>query len=256
MVVSTLIDSKTLQHFLNVAGGYGLVEDGQFGPMSYTAARDYLADRGYPATWSDERTLVALQQLFLNATAGTTLLVDGLAGAQTNAAIAAYSISTAKPVPIWPRQRDVPTFFGEITTANQVYADVPYLMFADYERLPSQRVSRIQCHKKVRPHVERILSRTKAHYGAEQIRRLNLDIFSGSRVVRRITGGVGYSMHSWGIAFDFDAAHNEFNQQSWEGAAFAKPVYKAWLDFWYAEGAINLGRERNYDWMHAQFARL
>jgi hypothetical protein len=104
--------------------------------------------------------------------------------------------------------------------------------------------------------VQRILNAALDHYGATQLRKLNLDIFSGCKVVRRITGGTGWSMHSWGIAIDIDAAHNEFDEQDYEGAAFAKPVYKPWVDLWYAEGAINLGRERNYDWMHFQFARL
>lgn len=252
-----MIDNKTLQHFLNIAGNYGLVEDGQFGLKSFTAGRDYLADRHYSATWPDERTLVALSQLFFNQTSNAGLLVDGLLGAKTNAALAAFEAGDLTPDRvIWPRQRDVPAFFGAITPSNQEYVTVPYTIYADYERLPSQRVSRIQCHRKVRPAVERILKRTLAHYGEAKIRQLNLDIFSGSRVVLRITGGTGYSMHSWGIALDWDAAHNEFDQQASEGAAFAKPSYQPWLQFWYDEGAINLGRERNYDWMHMQFARL
>ncbi|MDQ3024171.1 MAG: hypothetical protein M3R04_07300 [bacterium] len=252
-----MIDAKVIQHFLNIAGGYGLVEDGQFGPKSYTAGRDYLADRRYPATWDDERTYIALEQLFLNATINAGLLVDGVSGPKTLAAIAAYEATTIKPVPtVWPRQRDVPAYFGAITMDNQVYVDVPYTMYEDYQRLPSQLVTRICCHRKVAAALGRILARTKAYYGADKIRRYNLDIFSGSRVVRIITGGVGYSMHSWGIAFDFDAAHNQFNQQSWEGADFAEPRFQQWIDFWYDEGAISLGRERNYDWMHFQMARL
>lgn len=250
-----MIDAKTLQQFLNVAGNYGLVTDGIFGPKSYAAARDYLADLRYPATWADSRTYVAIEQLFLNSAINAGLLVDGIDGPKTQAARASYEgLSTAPQPRIWPRQRDVPDFFGAITTTNQTYAQVPYPMFGDYKR--SIRVTQIQCHKLVRPHVERVLKRTLAFYGLEKIRRYNLDIFSGSRVVRKITSGVGYSMHSWGIAFDFDAAHNEFDQQSWEGAAFSQPRYVSWLQFWYDEGAINLGKERNYDWMHFQFARL
>jgi hypothetical protein len=252
-----MLDAKILQNFLNVVGGYGLVVDGQFGPRSYTAARDYLSDLRYPSTWSDSRTYVALEQLFLNATIGAGLLVDGLDGAKTQAARSAFLATGLSPqYVVWPRQSGVPAYFGEITLENQTRVEVPYTMYADYQRLSSQRVYSIMCHKKVATHLDRILRRTAAHYGAELLRRYNLDIFSGSRVVRRITGGVGYSMHSWGIAFDFDAAHNEFNQQSWEGAAFAKSHYATWLKHWYDEGAINLGKERNYDWMHFQFARL
>ncbi len=251
------IPYKTIQHFLNVARNYGLLEDDNFGLKSFTAGRDYLASRGYPATWSDARTYIALEQLFLNATIGAGLLVDGYDGAQTEAARSRYFGYNLTPEPVlWPRQTYVPTYFGAITLENQTYVEVPYPMYEDYERLASQRVSRIMCHKKVQTHLERILRRTLPHYGSTTIRKMNLDIFSGSRVVRIITGGVGHSMHSWGIAFDFDGNNNRFNQQSWEGAAFAKASYAAWLKFWYDEGAINLGKERNYDWMHFQFARL
>jgi hypothetical protein len=62
-------------------------------------------------------------------------------------------------------------------------------------------------------------------------------------------------MHSWGIAFDFDPDHN---QLKWDHtrASFARPEYKKWLDLWEEEGAVSLGRARDYDWMHIQFARL
>lgn len=252
-----MIDAKTLQKYLNLAGNYNLVADGVFGPKSFSAARDLLTDLRCPGTWPDARTYVAIEQLFLNSAIGTSLLVDGVDGPKTAAARLIYTNSDLTPQPkVWPRQSSVPTYFGAITTANQTRVEVPFTMYADYQRLTSQIVETIQCHKLVAANLERILKRTVAHYGAVQLRKLNLDIFSGSRVVRIITGGVGYSMHSWGIAFDFDAANNEFDQQSWEGAAFSKAIYAPWLQFWYDEGAINLGKERNYDWMHFQFARL
>ncbi len=251
-----MLDPKKIQQFLNVAGGYALVVDGVFGLKSYTAGREFLSHSLYTATWSDERTYIALSQMFLNATIGAGLLVDGLAGPMTLAAIARYEALSVKPVPIlWPRQADVPAYFGPITLENQSYAAVPYPMYAEYSRASSTFVSRILCHRLVKPAVERILKRTLAYYGQDKIRRYNLDIFSGCRVIRKITGGVGYSMHSWGIALDFDAAHNEFSE-SRATANFAEPRYQQFIDFWYDEGAINLGRERNYDFMHFQFSRL
>ncbi len=111
------------------------------------------------------------------------------------------------------------------------------------------------CHMLVKAPIQRILRGVLEHYGAAQIRQLNLDIFSGCRVIRIITGGVGYSMHSWGVAYDGDAAHNEF-RSTWSQGAFSKPIYKRWVELWYEEGAINLGLERNYDPMHFQFPRL
>ena len=50
----------------------------------------------------------------------------------------------------------------------------------------------------------------------------------------------------------------ELNQLRWgkDKAAFARPEYARWFDLWEEEGALSLGRVRNYDWMHVQFARL
>lgn len=264
-----MIAARTLQAFLNTAGGYNLAVDGQFGPRSYAAARDYLADRRYPATWSDARTYVALEQLFLNAAINALLLVDGVDGPKTAAARARYDAMAVKPQPTitpppapptprtqWPRQSEVPAFFGQDPhSISYGYVTPPYQMFADYRRWSEHRVSRFMCHALVKAPLQRILLGALDHYGAAELRRLNLDMFSGCRVVRIITGGVGYSMHSWGIAVDIDAANNEF-RDTWESGKMDGAEYRAFVDLWYAEGAINLGRERNYDPMHFQFARL
>lgn len=262
-----MIDAKTIQHFLNVAGDYGLAEDGAFGVKSYSAGRDYLADRRWTATFPDARTYIQLEQAFLNATMNAKLLIDGVAGPQTLTALDAYKRGSIGPIVVppkapsvprtkWPRQRDVPAFFGKNPrTAPMAYVTPAYQMYADYRRRPEHRVSRFMCHKLVRDPITRILNATLEHYGADEIRRLNLDIFSGCRVIRIITGGVGYSMHSWGIAVDIDAANNEF-RDTWASGKMDGPEYKAFVDFWYGEGAINLGKERNYDPMHFQFPGL
>ena len=68
-------------------------------------------------------------------------------------------------------------------------------------------------------------------------------------------GGSSWSMHSWGIAVDIDPDRNQLNMNRKE-ATLAKPVYDKFWQFVYDEGAISLGIERDYDWMHFQFARL
>jgi len=68
-------------------------------------------------------------------------------------------------------------------------------------------------------------------------------------------GGNSWSMHSWGIAIDFDASRNQLRWGR-EKAVLAKPVYDAWWKAWEDEGWVSLGQERNYDWMHVQAARL
>jgi len=260
-----MIDAKTLQQFLNVVGKYNLNDDGWFAKKSLDAARDYLGKLRYPITWSDQRTYVAIEQLFLNSNIKAGLLVDGVVGQKTVDARAAYAkllvkpTATTKPKPApaskktkWPKQRDVAEFFGkDPRKAPMARVVPPFQMYADYARKKNHKVSGFECHALVKDSIDRILAKTLAHYGADEIRRLNLDIFSGCRVVRRITGGSGWSMHSWGIAIDIDAANNEF-RDSWKSGKMDGPEYAAFVQFWYDEGWINLGKERNYDPMHFQ----
>lgn len=37
---------------------------------------------------------------------------------------------------------------------------------------------------------------------------------------------------------------------------FCKPDYINWRECWEKEGWVSLGRQRNYDWMHVQAAKL
>ena len=73
--------------------------------------------------------------------------------------------------------------------------------------------------------------------------------------VRKMRGGSSYSMHSWGIAIDFDP---ERNQLKWgkDRARLAQPDAVEFWRCWEAEGWVALGRARDYDWMHVQAARL
>jgi len=36
----------------------------------------------------------------------------------------------------------------------------------------------------------------------------------------------------------------------------SSPECETWWQIWESHGAISLGRQRDYDWMHLQFARL
>ena len=70
------------------------------------------------------------------------------------------------------------------------------------------KVARTSCHERIHDSAARIFDRVLDHYGPEEIRRLGLDLFGGCLNVRRMRGGSAWSMHSWGIAFDFDPANN------------------------------------------------
>ncbi|WP_300804485.1 M15 family metallopeptidase, partial [uncultured Akkermansia sp.] len=67
--------------------------------------------------------------------------------------------------------------------------------------------------------------------------------------------GKSKSMHAWGIALDFDPVRNSYSCKA-PHAGLSRPECEEWWRIWEAHGAVSLGRERNYDWMHLQFARL
>ena len=91
--------------------------------------------------------------------------------------------------------------------------------------------------------------------GEERFRALRLDRFGGCYNYRPMRGGSALSTHAWGAAVDLDP---ERNQLTWgaDKAAFAAPEYEAFWQIVEAHGAVSLGRSRNRDWMHFQFARL
>ena len=154
----------------------------------------------------------------------------------------------------WPNQAQVRSFYGEPgnpkCTAGM--ADV-YPMRVAWSK--SDIVRRFRCHTLVKQAMENIFKHTLEHYGQSTLTKLGLDLFGGCYNLRQMRGGTSWSMHSWGIAVDLDP---ERNQLKWgkDKAVFAKPEYIPFWNIVEAEGATSLGRERNYDWMHFQFARL
>ena len=82
-----------------------------------------------------------------------------------------------------------------------------------------------------------------------------LDIYGGCYAPRKKRGGSTWSTHAWAIALDFDPDRNQLNWGR-DKASFARPEYDDWWDCWEAEGWVSLGRERNFDWMHVQAAKL
>lgn len=155
----------------------------------------------------------------------------------------------------WPTQANVRAFYGEPggpqCTAGMV--DLAYPMKIAWDK--NQIIRRFRCHSKVEAAFERIFQKTLAHYGQAQVSKLALDIFGGCYNFRKMRGGNSWSMHSWGIAVDLDP---ENNQLKWTKAKakFAKPEYVPFWKIVESEGGVSLGRTKDYDWMHFQFARV
>jgi hypothetical protein len=262
------MDAKTIQAWLNAEQKSKLAVDGVVGRKTLAAVDEVLsreAGRGW-RQWPDARRLVAIEQL-IYAKAGIEVgRIDGLVGPQT---LYAREVSTtgvtatnwrdsieadapAQPITKWPKQRDVEAYYGK-PGAWLSKVILPYPMVLAWDR--SVRVSSFSAHERVVPAIERVFDQAKTFYSATGVIDLRLNLFGGCFNIRKMRGGSALSMHSWGIAVDIDP---ERNQLRWgrDLASLDDPVYDKWWSFWEAEGGVSLGRMRNYDWMHVQFARL
>lgn len=152
----------------------------------------------------------------------------------------------------FPRQVDCMRYYGGVGLF-QTRLDLPFPMKLAWDK--SVTVTKISVHEKVHDSAARVFKKIAARYNEAQRKDLGLDLFGGSLNVRLMRGGTAYSMHSWGIAIDFDP---ERNQLKWgkDRARLAQPDAADFWQFWEDEGWVSLGRDRNFDWMHVQAARL
>jgi len=257
-----LLPNRDVQTFLKEKGDYKGDIDGKVGPATNAASWAFLTRSNISATtWSDARKRIAVEQLMFKDEGKDVGTVDGYVGPQTRQAYEDYihddrendksDSAIAHQLIIWPRQKDVPSFYGA-RGVNQVLLALPYPMKLAWDQ--GTIVKRISLHEKVAPSAERALKKVLEAYGS-RIPQLGLDLYGGSLNVRKMRGGTQWSMHSWGIAIDFDPEHNQLRWGR-DLARLARSEYIVFWQAWEAEGWINLGRERNYDWMHVQAARL
>jgi len=152
----------------------------------------------------------------------------------------------------FPRQRNVESFYGKVGT-NQTRITPPWKMRLAWDK--RRFIQKMTLHEKVADSASRAMQRVYSSYGDAGIKKLGLDLFGGSLNVRKMRGGSRYSMHSWGIAIDFDPERNQLRWKEPRARLSHDDAVPFW-EAWEAEGWIALGRERNFDWMHVQAARL
>lgn len=155
----------------------------------------------------------------------------------------------------WPRQSpesELVAYYGEVNS-HQTRLQLPYPHKLAWNT--RKVINSYYCHEKVHDSLQRVLTKVYQHYGPDRITALNLDLWGGCLNVRKMRGGSRYSMHSWGIAVDYDPEHNQYRWGR-DRAAFARPEYDEWWRCWESEGWVSLGRLRNFDWMHIQAAKL
>ena len=124
---------------------------------------------------------------------------------------------------------------------------LPYPMRLAWDK--NTKVNTMRCHKLVAQNFTNVFNDLLNHYGLAKIQELGIDLFGGCFAFRAMRGGSDYSRHSWGIAIDLDPERNQLKETS-KTARFARPEYKPMIDIFYKHGFVNLGVEKNYDWMH------
>lgn len=224
--------------------------------------------KGVKDTWSAERQVVAYIQSKAKKESITVGKIDGLWGPMTDHAYDQLKVKTKEGLIIsdwrdtiihknpnkWPKetQSNFEKHFGKVGE-NQVRLKVPYKHVIAWDTEKS--ASSFLCHEKVHDSLERVLNNVLSAYGEKEIHRLGFDLFGGCLNVRKKRGGSEMSTHSWGIAVDYDPSHNKL-RWGMDRARFAKPEYLEWWKIWEAEGWVSLGRQRNFDWMHIQAAKV
>ena len=269
--------NRIAQRRLQEMGHYRGAIDGLRGPLTNGAVVKAMPQMGRPLPqgwegWPASRRFIAFMQLHCHAEGIDAGPIDGLMGPQTREGIAALQRKLAGgvvnwrdigPIPDaprkWPHERDVPAFYGPPGTswsnkpAGMRQVQMPWRLRIAWNLSQQRRF--LWAHPKVADSLAEVLEKVHAHYGEAEIRRLRLDVFSGDYNPRRKRNGTEWSMHAWGIAYDFDDTNNQLSWRA-DQASFARPEYEDWWRIWESEGWVSLGRSRGFDWMHVQAARV
>ena len=115
-----------------------------------------------------------------------------------------------------------------------------------------RRVKTIRVHRLVADRLEAALKDIINHYG-EDIEEVapGACVYDGSYYFRTSRGSSSTSIHSWGLALDFDAANNAMKTK-WKDARLSQDIYKPFFDILEHHGFLSLGRRQGTDVMHVQ----
>jgi len=261
------MDIKEIQRFLK------LPDDGIAGNQTIKSIKNYF-NIAYPkidiSKWNKNRLLVGMEQAIYAENKLPIISVDGLIGEQTRHVREIWNsksigdttkteeVTTWRDVVeskfnAWPTQSQVSKFYGK-PGSNQTTIKLPWNMYLAWDT--KQVITKFSCHEKVHDSMLRCFERIGDAYPDEKIRRkLGIDLWGGCLNIRKMRGGSAWSMHSWGIAIDFDPDRNQLRWGK-DKARLAKTDCETFWKIWEDEGWVSLGRSRNFDWMHVQAARL
>lgn len=268
------MDLLELQRRLKAFGFFSSEVNGVLDARSMDAISAFLNNGRVvvPQSWPRDRRVLAAQQLLCRRDGIEVGNIDGRLGPQTTFAFAEYefrlhggqsplipqrNIDPPNAVPagapaIWPRQADVEAFYGAIG-ANQTRLILPFPLRLAWD--PAKTITAISIHEKVHDSAKRCFDRIAGAYDAAARKATGIELFGGSLNVRKMRGGDRWSMHSWGIAMDFDPDRNGLHSNR-TNARLAQPDCNEFWRIWEEEGWVSLGRTSDYDWMHVQAARL
>ncbi|WP_311198988.1 hypothetical protein [Sulfitobacter sp. W074] len=260
--------NEQIQQILKFAKHYPGRIDGRIGPKTRAGINEVLENHPETKGWNIDRRRIAAAQVILDEHGCEPGTIGGFDGHNTENACLAYDLQHRAGVPLvidrsatgtlqgsWPRQDDLERFYGPAggseATAGKVILPIPFKIAWN----PSQTISRFSCHEKVAGPLTAIFEEAVEHYGEDEFRRLRLDRFGGCFNDRNMRGGSRKSTHAYGIAVVLDPINNQLRWTS-RRAKFAKPQYEAFWRIVEKHGGASLGREKNFDLMHFQFARV
>jgi hypothetical protein len=268
------MDDHELQRRLQALDFYDGRIDGDLGPLSMAAIAAFLNNGrvSVPQSWSRARRVLAAKQLVCRVDGIEVGAIDGRLGPQTEYAFAVYAAKhLGAPPPVvpdrdpaardpqlppltsgWPHESQVSEFYGPMGV-NQQRLQLPFAMKLAWD--PAKIVRSFVVHEKVHDSALRCFERIADAYDEAARERIGIDLFGGCLNVRRKRGGTSWSMHSWGIAIDFDPQRNPL-RASRASARLAQPDCETFWRIWEDAGWVSLGRSRDYDWMHVQAARV
>lgn len=142
--------------------------------------------------------------------------------------------------------------FGKAGCENMlVSVPVPANYPLKYDGKP---VKSIRIHKLVADRLAAALQDIINHYG-EDIEKVapGACCYDGSYNFRNSRNSSSQSVHSWGLAIDFDAANNTMKMSA-PKARLSQPIYEPFWNILEYHGFMSLGRHANYDHMHCQAA--
>ena len=140
--------------------------------------------------------------------------------------------------------------FGKAGCENMlVNVPVPANYPLKYDGKP---VKSIRIHKLVADRLAAALQDIINHYG-EDIEKVapGACCYDGSYNFRQARNSSSQSVHSWGVAIDFDAGNNTMKMSA-PKARLSQDIYKPFFDILEYHGFNSLGRRGDYDWMHVQ----